>query len=386
MIIAFDTWSTNRRFRNSGIHSYTLKLLQEFKEIGNEKGLQVCGFVGKKGNHDVETILPGGAFSLIQTPALDEYLVWRIWGLARTARTIASDVIFVPHTQVIPSISSVPVVVTIHDTTPVRTSWQMDRKLTLAARTFLWFAANYSTRIVTPSEASKRDVVELYGIDPDKIRVTYLGYNRLVYNPNRPEVDLLTRLKEKFGIFRPYLFHHGTVQPRKNLAGLIRAHRLLLDRDDDLQLDLVLAGPLGWLYEPVVRLAGQTSSQRGRVIFTKSLDDGELAVLLKGADVCVFPSFYEGFCLPMVEAMACGIPTVASTSSCLPEVSGDVLRYFDPNDIDEMAEVISTSLHDSSERKRLSEAGIKQSAKFTWRQTAEQTIEVLADVCRKRAK
>jgi glycosyltransferase involved in cell wall biosynthesis len=361
-----------------------LKLLQEFQALANERDLEVSAFVGNHGRHDAETVLPGKGFAQVRTPAVDQYLAWRIWGLPWAARRAGCDVIFAPHTQVIPPMSALPVVVTIHDTTQVRTPWQMNHKLRAASRTFLWCAAHYSARIIADSENSKRDLVEIYGLDPAKIRVTYLGYDKHVFNAEPPASDLLIPLQERFDIRRPYLFHHGTIQPRKNLVALIRAHRLLLEKNPGLELDLVLSGPLGWLYEPVVEEAEKAPMSRGRVIFTKALKDYELALLLKGATICVLPTFYEGFCLPMVEAMACGVPTVTSNSSCLPEVSGGVLKYFDPNSVEEMADVISLALFDSSERERLSQEGISRAASFSWRQTASQTLEILAEACNQR--
>jgi glycosyltransferase involved in cell wall biosynthesis len=245
----------------------------------------------------------------------------------------------------------------------------------------MWFAAHFADRIITDSENSKSDLVEIYDVDPARIQVAYLGYDRQVFNSKPPDPAALKALLTRFEVGRPYLFHHGTIQPRKNLDALIRVHRLLLDRNPELEVDLVLAGPLGWLYESVVQAARESTCSRGRVILTGALDNTDLALLLKGATVSVIPSFYEGFCFPMVEAMACGVPTVVSNSSCLPEVSGGVLRYFSPKEPEEMVEIVSLAIHDSLERQRLREAGMRRAAEFSWRRTGEQTLAVLMDAC-----
>jgi glycosyltransferase involved in cell wall biosynthesis len=116
---------------------------------------------------------------------------------------------------------------------------------------------------------------------------------------------------------------------------------------------------------------------RGRVVLAGMLDDSDLALLIKGASLAVVPSLYEGFSLPMVEAMACGVPTIASNTSCLPEISGNALAYFDPLSVEDMATSMETLLRDSELRSRVSEKGIHRAREFTWERCAQQTLEVL---------
>jgi glycosyltransferase involved in cell wall biosynthesis len=249
-------------------------------------------------------------------------------------------------------------------------------------RSYLWIAMKFSRHIIAVSENTKRDLVELYGIAPERVTVVHNGYDREAFNSDPPDALAQRDLKARYGITRPYLFHHGTVQPRKNLERLIRAHRLLLDRDPSLELDLVLVGSPGWLYKPILACGAEASCSRGRVIFTGPLPDSDLALLLKGAEMCVIPSLYEGFCLPMVEAMACGVPTITSNSSCFPEVSGGVLKYFDPLSIDEMACTIESLLDDKSERNCLIENGLQRAGMFSWHRSARETMQVLVSVAK----
>ncbi len=220
--------------------------------------------------------------------------------------------------------------------------------------------------------------MEIFGVPPEKISVVYLGYDRETFNPSPVGPGKQSVLFDRFGIKGPYIFHHGTVQPRKNLERLIRACQLLWDTGRDLPLQLVLAGPLGWRYQPVLDAANKVGGT-GRVVFTGALPDEDLVLLLKGAALCVIPTLYEGFCLPMVEAMACGVPTVASNRSCIPEVSGGVLEYFDPHSIEEMAETVRLALEDSDVRDRLRHAGLAQAAKFSWERCARETLRILAE-------
>src|SRR6185312_3205394 len=130
----------------------------------------------------------------------------------------------------------------------------------------------------------------------------------------------------------------------KNLVRLITAYRRMLAGNSQLDFDLVLAGPLAWQHEETVNAAQDDNPNKGKVILAGALTDRDLSLLLRGASLEVIPSLYEGFCLPMIEAMACGIPTVASNSSCLPEISGGVLRYFDPTSVEDMARSMETVL------------------------------------------
>src|SRR5262249_5459093 len=150
----------------------------------------------------------------------------------------------------------------------------------------------------------------------------------------------------------------------------------LLSRNPDLDVDLVLAGPLGWNCDDVVAAAAE-AAPRGRIVLTGALEDRELAALLRGATLTVIPSLYEGFCLPMVESMACGVPTIASNISCLPEVSGNVLRYFDPLQIEDMVVCMQRVLEDDALRAELSRRGKERAASFDWERCAEETLAVL---------
>jgi glycosyltransferase involved in cell wall biosynthesis len=168
------------------------------------------------------------------------------------------------------------------------------------------------------------------------------------------------------------------LQPRKNLVRLIQAYDLLLERRRDLDLQLVLMGPRGWQFEDIVR-EGNRRRSRGKVIFTSALSDADLALLVKGSVLSVMPSIYEGFCLPMIESMACGIPTIAAETSCLPEVSGNVLSYFDPLSIEDMANCMEAAIVDSDLRQRISKRGAERASIFNWQRCARETLEVLVE-------
>jgi glycosyltransferase involved in cell wall biosynthesis len=143
-----------------------------------------------------------------------------------------------------------------------------------------------------------------------------------------------------------------------------------------LDFDLVLAGQLGWASNEIVNAAANRD-MRGRVILAGVLDDSDLALLIKGASLAVVPSLYEGFSLPMVEAMACGVPTIASNTSCLPEISANALAYFDPLSVEDIAACMQAALRDSELRVRLRQKGIDRARELTWERCARQTLNVL---------
>jgi glycosyltransferase involved in cell wall biosynthesis len=243
-------------------------------------------------------------------------------------------------------------------------------------RAFTSAAARFSRKIITLSEWSKRDLLELYRIPPEKVSVIYCGYDENLFNHRPHDEATLELILSRFGIRRPYVFHHGTVHPRKNLQRLIEAYGLVMERNRNLDVQLVLTGTFGLQHEPIVR-ASVALSGRSKVIFTGPLPNEELALMLKGCTAAVIPSLYEGFCLPMVEAMACGVPTVVANSSCLPEVSGGVLSYFDPLSVEDMADAIERVLEDRSLRDQLARQGLQRASSFSWERCARETLELL---------
>lgn len=381
MKIAVDTMSLATETRNSGIHVYAFHVLQQIRRLCvDNSSLEVIAFRPERTANRISELPPRGNFCHVIAPSLDNQRKWKLWGMMKAANAARPDVVFLPLPQVLP-ITRKPVVTTVFDTSSVRIRSQFSRYMSANLRTYMWIAAKLSDRILTISQQSKQDIVDLYQVPESKVSVTYLGIDRDIFNRRQASGAVASAIRSRLKLSRAYLFHHGTIQPRKNLVRLIKAHRLMLERHPDLHLDLVLAGAKGWLCDPTFEEARRTNSSRGSVVFTGPLPDAELAALLKQSELAVIPSMYEGFCFPMVEAMACGVPAVVSNSSCFPEVSCDVLRYFDPGSVEEMAETIYSVLIDSTERRRLAEHGFEASRRYDWTRCAEQTVQALAEAC-----
>lgn len=372
--IAFDTWALSSRFRNHGTYCYAMNVLRNLPGAISEADVNVRYFVSPGSANDAKQLDGGPHSQPVETSLLRLDRLWRL-GLANVAASrTGADLLFSPSPHIIP-MGTVPVVTTIHDATLITSSSLASWK-NASSRFLTAAAARLSKHIVTVSNWSKKDIVEIYGVPPEKVTVVYEAFDHGVFNSSPGHAEKLSEILDKHGIVAPYLLHHGALQPRKNLVRLIQAYRLLLDRHSGLDLQLVLAGPLGWRYEDILRAANENGG-RGKVVMTGLLPAERLAELVKGAAACVIPSLYEGFCLPMIECMACGVPTIVSNASCLPEISGGVLHYFDPNSVEDIARAIWDVLDNPSLQAQLIGKGRERSAHFSWRRCAEETLEVL---------
>jgi glycosyltransferase involved in cell wall biosynthesis len=352
--LAYDTWSLDSRRRHSGIYLYARRILETLSLHASEHGFEVLGYaapakkspvdessiawkLGFGRSNDALSIPETECYHLVTTRLFSNSAIWRRGGNTLRARLDRADVYFCPSSEV-QLAPGLPVVTTVHDLTPL-TSPSFTSAANRRAKAMLRSAAKAATRIVTVSECSKADIVNYLGFPASRVDVIYLACDGAVFDSSPVSADALAAVRARFSLQRPYIMHLGTVQPRKNLQRLIEAYQMLMDRNPDLDLDLVLVGSLLWESEAILK-AGKNVKEPARVIFTGVLEDNDMTTLLKGAELAVIPSLYEGFCLPMLESMACGVPTVASNNSCLPEVSGGVLRYFDPLSVDEIATVV----------------------------------------------
>lgn len=375
MRIAIDPWTLASRFRCQGTYVYTQNLLREFKKLARERaGLRFSLFASARNGNDAIHVAPEDGFELRSSALLDRDRIWRFGGAGISASRSHADVMFIPTAATLP-VGPVPAVCTIHDVTPI-TMPSHSSAVSAMQRVLLKGCARFSHTIITSSECSKRDIVTHLGVPKEKIVVIHDGCDQSLFNTDLPDMTVLAALRARLGIEKPYLLHHGTIQPRKNLKRLIQAFHLMLADNADLDFDLVLIGQLGWESNDIVSAAAM-SSGRGRVVLAGIMGDSDLALLIKGASLAVVPSLYEGFSLPMVEAMACGVPTIASNTSCLPEISGSALAYFDPLSVEDMAVCMQEVLRDSDLRLCLRQNGINRAREFSWERCARQTLKVL---------
>jgi len=228
--------------------------------------------------------------------------------------------------------------------------------------------------VITISESSKRDLIRLYGIPPDKVTVIYEAAAPH-FKPAPP--DRIATVRRRYGLPERYLLTVGTIEPRKNLVRLVDAVGLV--REMGFDVGLVIVGSRGWLYEDFFRHL-ERHEHRDAVFLIGYVPDEDLPAVYSAATLCVLPSLYEGFGLPILEAMACGTPVACSNTSSLPELGGRAARYFDPTDEEQMAEVIAEVLRDGTLREEMRVRSMVQVRRFSWARTAEETFAVYQKV------
>jgi glycosyltransferase involved in cell wall biosynthesis len=224
-----------------------------------------------------------------------------------------------------------------------------------------------ASHVLADSEATKSDLIQAYNVPAEKVTVLFSG----VSNDFHPVSDerLISHVRHKYGIGeRPYVLSVSTLQPRKNFQMLIRAFKAVSARFPH---TLVIAGGKGWLYEQIVDEIARQELE-GRVLLVGFAADDDLPALYSGASLFAYPSIYEGFGLPLLEAMACGAPVLNSNASCLPEVAGDATVQLSPLDPSAWSEAIVSLLEDAPKRASMVAAGFLQARRFTWSRAAQE--------------
>jgi glycosyltransferase involved in cell wall biosynthesis len=285
------------------------------------------------------------------------------------------DLVHVQYTA--PLFCPVPIVVTIHDVSfmehPEFLPAPRARQLQISTR----YTVKRAARIITISEFSRQHIARVFGVDPGVIAVTPLAAQESFRVMNR---ELAARMvRERFGIDRPYILHVGDLHPRKNQIGLIQAFRELLAAHPNLPHLLVLAGKHTW-FAPKILDQVRRSGLAERIVAPGFVGDDLLPALYNAADVFAFPSFYEGFGLPVVEAMACGRPIVCSSATALPEVVDGAGLFFDPHNLGEQTRALRDILVDPELSRRMERKSLQRAAFYDWRETARQTLDVYHEV------
>lgn len=295
--------------------------------------------------------------------------------LFRTSRR--PDVFFTP-THYGPRFSPVPNVIAIMDLSFIH----YPELFTLKDLHQLTHWTNYSVKqaakIVTISQFTKEDILNTYSRSSEDVVVTYPGYDLELFYPRSTEQ--IKEMKKRFGLEKNYLLYVGTLQPRKNLIRLIEAFELYLAESPDIDLELVLAGKQGWMYQDILTRVGR-SSLKERIHILDFIADKDLPALYSGAGCFILPSFYEGFGLTAIEAMACGTPVVVSNTSCLPEIVGEAGIYVDPSDSSSIAAGFNEVLNfNKRERQAIIKKGLEEVKRFGWQKCAQETLEILITV------
>jgi glycosyltransferase involved in cell wall biosynthesis len=288
------------------------------------------------------------------------------------------DIFFSP-SHYVPPIAPMPRACSIMDLGYLKYSGQFRKKDFWQLKVWTAISIYISKAVFAISNSTKQDIVRHYPHSIGKIYVTPLAYDKGQFNLDISDEDV-RRVRARYSIVTDYVLYLGTLKPSKNIEGLIEAFSKVENPESEIKL--VIAGKKGWLYEPIfekVKKLGLT----GRVIFTDFVPEEDKPALIKGAKAFILPSFWEGFGLDALNAMACGVPVVASNVGSLPEVVGSAGILVDPYNIDSLAEGIKeVLLAPKAKYNNMVEGGLAQAKKFSWEKTARETLKVLENVKR----
>lgn len=368
MIIGIDGNEANVEKR-VGISEYAFQLLRQFAESRNQN-LEFRIYLKDEPNEDLPKETKGWHYRVLKPGKL--WTQWRL-PLDLFLHNPRPDVFFSP-THYAPRFSPVPTVVSVMDLSYLYFPEMFNKSDLLQLRNWTAYSVKKACKIFTISNSSKNDIMKEYKINSDRVVVTHLGIKESV--TLTPHIYSMNELKGKYGLSDNFILFVGTLQPRKNIKRLIEAFAKVKGIKD---LELVIVGRKGWLYEEILEAPKELGIEE-RVKFLENVEDDELPLFYKNALCFVLPSLYEGFGLPVLEAMKQSCPVITSNISSLPEAGGDAALYVDPEDVDDIAKKITELVSSEKLRKELIEKGKAQVKKFSWEKTARETLEILEQV------
>lgn len=371
--------------RYSGVAEYTFELLKALLIIDQKNHYWLL----YNSYHDVSDRLPTFDYSnvtIVRTKYPNKffnYVLLKCFHRPLFDKLVGQpiDIFFMPHLNFARWSPSLPSIVTVHDLSFIHFSkffnWRKN----------LWHGLlsvkkllKRSSVVVTLSENTQNDVKQYAHLDDAHTATIYSGISEVFTIINK-EDSRLQAVKQKYNLPNTFIFFLGTIEPRKNIEGLIKAFEIVKSKQVS-DLKLVIAGGRGWKADPVYEAANKSSFVKD-IIFLDYVEAGDKVYLYNLATLFVYPSFYEGFGFPPLEAMASGTPTIVSATSSLPEVVGDAAIMIDPYNPEALATAIKEVINDESLRSLLSEKGKQQATKFNWRKTAEQYLELFSSIIKK---
>jgi glycosyltransferase involved in cell wall biosynthesis len=360
-----------RKLRDYGIGTYVRNLLRHLSRI--DTTTEYVLLCGPDDCTIVESLGPNFRAVVETAPA---YSISEQFRIPLDLRREGIDLFHAPH-YVLPPLTPCKSVVTIHDCIHLRFPQYLPNKAAYAyARASLWAATHRSSRVLTVSEASKRDILKYFRIPPSKIDVTYNAIDERF--GEAPDAEEIGRVRERYQLHDPFVLYAGNIKPHKNIERLIEAFHLLR-RGGMEQVKLLIIGDEISKYA-TLRRAVHIHKLHKHVRFFGFVQDRTLAALYRLASVFVFPSLYEGFGLPPLEAMASGAPVITSNVSSLPEVVGDAALLVDPYSPEAISDAMRRVLTDPGLREQLRQKGLARAGEFSWERSVRRVREIYAEV------
>lgn len=361
--------------QGAGIGRYTRELIHALAAIDQYN--QYRFFAAKPpAETPVANRLPQAANISFRPAPVGERWLYRLWYRARLPLAVqwvtgGLDLFHSPDFVLPPVRGNIPTLLTVHDLSFVHYANTFDQRLVAYLNRVVPWSVQRATHVLADSQATKDDLITLWHVNPDKVTVLYSGVDDRFRPITAPKQLQAMRQRYNLGD-TPYLLCVGTVQPRKNYQMLIRA---FADIARDWPHNLVFAGGKGWLFDDILAEVAQQGLE-DRVHFIGFVDEADLPTLYSDATLFLFPSLYEGFGLPLLEAMACGVPVVSSNASCLPEVVGDAGILLAPHDPEAWQATIHRLLLNTPRRVALIGAGAIQARRFSWRKSAHHLLTI----------
>ena len=350
-------------YRRAGVHRYIHELVRHLGQLGDGLRLTVLA--------SGTTVVPANERTVVRsrwpTHRVPLRILWEQIVQPRVLRRTGVDVVHGP-VYVGPLAASCPLVITIHDLSFIRHPNLLRPGSRMYLTLFTRLSARRATRIIAVSKHAALETASLLGVAASQIDVVYHGVGE-AFRPLPSEA--VEAFRRERGLPDSFVLYLGTLEPRKNLPRLVES----FDQARERTCSLILAGGAGW-GAPGLRDTISNLGLTDRVIFLGYVADAELSLLYNAATVFAYPSLYEGFGLPVLEAQACGTAVLTSNSSSLPESAGDAAMMVNPRSVEEMARALAVLLSDSSLRQDLRTRGLAHARRFDWRRTAEQTASV----------
>lgn len=363
----------------SGIPEYSLCLVRELLKI--DKQNQYILFYNSF--KDLSSKIPefkNKNVSIVKTRYPSKffgYILQKLLKWPKLDRLLKVDVFFMPHINFCAFSSKVKTMITVHDL-----SFLIYPRFFSLKKNIWHKAVNVKKMlkkfdcVVAISKNTKQDLVEYCQLDEKKIKVVYSGISKNFKKINQSD-QRLKEVKQKYNLPNKFILSLCTIEPRKNIDGLIRAYEKFVEQNkDSSDLKLVIAGARGWKYNKVIE-TWKNSKYKDDIIFVSYVDKGDKVYLYNLAKIFIFPSFYEGFGFPPLEAMACGVPVITSANSSLTEILSSAAIFIDPYDINSIKQAISELVSSPQLRESLAQKGYSNVQTYTWEKTAKQMLAII---------